>query len=229
MDKRAAKVLFERAGVPTPRWRVVSAEPGLSPETRGGSPHFPSDVEIDRAVDIARDLGGYPLVVKPNDQGSTVGLTVVREASELEPALRLAGRYANHILVESYVPGKELTVAVLGGEALPVVEIAPAGGMYDYESKYGAGMSEYTCPALLSEELTARLRQSALTAFAALGCRGYARIDYRLTPDEEAYCLEVNTVPGMTELSLVPMAAAAVGIDFGELVERIAFMAAESA
>ena len=106
-----------------------------------------------------------------------------------------------------------------------MVEIAPRSGIYDYESKYGKGMSEYTCPAELPALLSDQLKASALTAFAALGCRGYGRVDYRLSPAGKPFCLEANTVPGMTELSLVPMAAAAVGIGFGELVERIAQMA----
>ena len=171
------------------------------------------------------ELGGYPIVVKPNDQGSTVGLTIVEDGERLLPAIKLAGEYSRHVLLESYIPGRELTVAVLGGQALPVVEISPKSGIYDYESKYGEGMSEYTCPAELPAPLSEELRTSALTAFAALGCRGYARVDYRLSPAGKPFCLEANTVPGMTELSLVPMAAAAVGIGFGELVERIAEMA----
>lgn len=227
MDKRASKVIFERVGVRTPEWSVVTTDGEYPPEARGGSPGFPSDVGPERAGEAAEQLGGFPLVVKPNDQGSTVGLTLVKERPDLDRAVKLAARYSTRVLLETYVPGRELTVAVLGGEALPVVEIAPASGMYDYESKYGSGMSEYTCPALIPEETSASLRRTALTAFSALGCRGYARIDFRLTPDGEAHCLEVNTVPGMTELSLVPMAAAAVGISFGELVELIARMAVE--
>jgi D-alanine-D-alanine ligase len=227
MDKRASKILFEMAGVPTPPWRVLSSEARRPPEARGGSPSLPEDRDLDGAPDVVDALGGFPLIVKPNDQGSTVGLTLVRDERALGPAVDIAARYSRQVLVEAFVPGRELTVTVLGGEALPVVEIAPMGGLYDYESKYGSGMSEYTCPALLSDEETESLKDHALAAFAALGCRGYARVDFRLTPEHDPYCLEVNTVPGMTELSLVPMAAAADGITFGELVERIAFMALE--
>ena len=225
MDKRVAKVMLELAGVKTPPWEVVTFDREADPSDRGGSPVLPSDGELETVGASVSALGGYPVVVKPNDQGSTVGLTVVRQESELVPAVRTASRYSRNVLVESYIPGRELTVAVLGEEALPVVEIAPKSGLYDYESKYGEGMSEYTCPAHLPDEVTSSLKESALAAFAALGCRGYARVDYRLSPEDMPYCLEVNTIPGMTELSLVPMAAAAVGMDFGELVERIVELA----
>ncbi len=224
MDKRASKVILKEVHVPTPQWRVVTLERELPPDTRGGSPTFPADVAVDEAAGAANELGGYPIIVKPNDQGSTVGLTVVKEERQLLPAVKLAGEYSRHVLLETYIPGRELTVAVLGGKALPVIEIAPKSGIYDYESKYGKGMSEYTCPAEIPELLSDQLKASALTVFAALGCRGYGRVDYRLSPTGKPYCLEANTVPGMTELSLVPMAAAAVGISFGELVERIAEM-----
>jgi D-alanine-D-alanine ligase len=225
MDKRASKVALREAFVPTPAWRVVTFEKEMPPDERGGSPSFPPDVAPSEAPGAVHELGGYPVVVKPNDQGSTVGLTVVKDEEQLAPAVRLAGEYSRHVLVETYIPGRELTVAVLGGEALPVVEIAPKSGIYDYESKYTAGMSEYTCPAEIPALLADQLKASAITAYAALGCSGYARIDYRLSPAGKPFCLEANTVPGMTELSLVPMAAAAVGIGFGELVERIAEMA----
>jgi len=225
MDKRASKVVLKEVHIPTPQWQVVTFERDLPPDARGGSPTFPADVAVDGARGAVNSLGGYPVVVKPNDQGSTVGLTVVTDEWHLAPAVKLAGEYSRHVLIETYIPGRELTVAVLGGEALPVVEIAPKSGLYDYESKYGKDMSVYTCPAEIPELLADQLKASAMTAYAALGCRGYARIDYRLSPAGKPYCLEANTVPGMTELSLVPMAAAAVGIDFGELVERIAEMA----
>jgi D-alanine-D-alanine ligase len=225
MDKRASKVMFEEVYVPTPQWRVVTFERALPPDARGGAPTFPADFDVDAAADAVSELGGYPVVVKPNDQGSTVGLTVVEDEQQLAPAVKLAGEYSRHALLETYIPGRELTVAVLGGEALPIVEIAPKGGLYDYESKYGKDKSVYTCPAEIPALLSDQLKASALTAYAALGCRGYARVDYRLSPAGKPFCLEANTVPGMTELSLVPMAAAAVGIGFGELVERIAEMA----
>ncbi len=225
MDKRASKIVLRDAGVATPDWQVVSFEGERDPDARGGSPWLPNDLPPGDAEEAVRRLGGPPVVVKPNDQGSTVGLTIVREEAEIAPAVRLAAEYSRHVLVETYIPGREMTVAVLGGEALPVVEIAPKSGLYDYESKYTRGMSAYTCPAEIPAALATELAASALTAFAALGCRGYARLDYRVTPDDRAFCLEANTVPGMTAVSLVPMAAAAHGIDFVGLVDRIVKMA----
>ncbi|MBD3366634.1 MAG: hypothetical protein GF405_00500 [Candidatus Eisenbacteria bacterium] len=137
----------------------------------------------------------------------------------------MAGSFSDRVLVEPYVEGREMTVAVLGDEALPVVEIAPESGFYDYESKYQKGATEYTCPAEIGEALADDLTRQALKAFRVLGCRGYARVDFRVTTDGAPTCLEVNTVPGMTETSLVPMAALAHGLDFGRLVERIASLA----
>jgi D-alanine-D-alanine ligase len=225
MDKRASKVIFSDVGVSTPDWRVVTFEYGLAPEARGGSPRFPTDFRPEEASKAVRELGGLPVVVKPNDQGSTVGLTIVEGEDRLEPAVALAGEYSRHVLLEAFVPGRELTVAVLGGEALPVVEIIPRKGIYDYESKYTKGMTEYVCPADLPPGVGDELSASALRAFAALGCSGFARVDYRLTSGGDVRCLEVNTVPGMTEVSLVPMAAAAAGIGFGDLCERIVAIA----
>jgi D-alanine-D-alanine ligase len=225
MDKRTSKVIFREVGVRTPEWATLSREALGELGARVGSPSFPGDFPPDRAQDAVEQVGGLPVVVKPNDQGSTVGLSVVRAEEELAPAVELAAGYSPHVLIERYVPGREVTVAVLGSEALPVVEIVPRGGLYDYRSKYTKGMSAYHCPADLPGSVADELAAAGRTAFQALGCRGYARVDFRLSPDDGCHCLEVNTAPGMTEVSLVPMAADAAGIDFGELVERILTMA----
>ena len=225
MDKRASKIIFRGSRVPTPAWAVVSLEGAVAADERGGSPWLPDDLAVSDSLDAAERVGGYPLVVKPNDQGSTVGLTIVEREEELAGAISSAAEYSRHVLVETYIPGRELTVAILGGEPLPVVEIAPKGGLYDYESKYTKGMSDYTCPAEVPKRVADVLQTTALHAFRALGCRGYARVDYRVAPNNGVFCLEVNTVPGMTDVSLVPMAAAAAGIDFDELVDRIVRMA----
>lgn len=223
MDKRVSKLIFREAGVLTPAWRVLHADgAGSAP---AGSPSFRSDLPLDRAAEAVGALGGCPVVVKPNDQGSTVGLTIVREAGGLDAAVSLAAEYSEHVLLERYISGREITVAVLGGDALPVVEIVPKSGFYDYEHKYTKGMSEYHCPADLPEPKAREIREAGVAAFNVLGCEGYARVDFRLSPEGRAYCLEVNTAPGMTEVSLVPMAARAAGIGFGELVERILTMA----
>lgn len=209
MNKAMAKRIFEHEGIPTPRWILLAA----------GRP---------AAVD-ADALGGYPLIVKPNAEGSTVGLTIVRRAEDLPAALDLAFRHGPEALVEAFIPGRELTVAVLGEEALPVVEILPEGGHYDYEHKYTAGKSEYRCPADLPEATAARIGELGLRASRCLGCRGVARVDFRLDPQGVAHCLEVNTIPGMTPTSLVPMAAAARGISYDELVDRMLAMAVADA
>ena len=211
MDKAMSKRLVEHAGIPTPRWLLLPAD---------GPPPMAEDLE---------PLGGLPVVVKPNDQGSTVGLSLVREPGDLARAFTEAARFSRGVLVETYVPGRELTVGVLGGEALPVVEIFPEGGLYDYRRKYTAGQSRYECPAQLESGLAARICELGRRAFQVLGCRGVARVDFRLDPEGRPYCLEVNTVPGMTPTSLVPMAAAARGLSYDELVARMLELAQEPA
>lgn len=206
MNKAMSKKLFEREGIPTPPWQLVMAELG------------PEEVDVDR-------LGGYPIVVKPNEQGSTVGLSIVHQSDQLQDALRLAAEYGHETLIERYIPGRELTVAVLGDEALPIVEIRPKSGFYDYESKYTSGKSEYECPARLPEAVATRVMEFGRRAARTLGCAGVSRADFRLSPENEPFCLEVNTIPGMTKTSLVPMAAKARGMSYDQLVERIVELA----
>jgi D-alanine-D-alanine ligase len=160
-------------------------------------------------------------VVKPNAEGSTVGLTIVSREDDVAAALHLAFEYGAEVLIEQFIPGRELTVAVLGNEVLPIVEIRPQGGHYDYESKYTAGKSEYVCPADLPAPLAAHIADLGLRAARALGAAGVSRADFRLSPEGEPYCLELNTIPGMTPTSLVPMAAKARGISYDELVGRM--------
>jgi len=211
MDKAMSKRLLEHAGIPTPPWLAL-----------------PSDAPPPDPADVG-PLGGFPVVVKPNDQGSTVGLTIVEEARQLVPAFEEAARYSRQVLIERYIPGRELTVAILGHEALPVVEIVPEHGLYDYACKYTAGMSRYEVPAALPTDVAARVQELGLRAFETLGCRGVARVDFRLDPEGRPYCLEVNTVPGMTPTSLVPMAAKARGISYDEVVARMLAMALDPA
>jgi D-alanine-D-alanine ligase len=206
MDKAMAKRIFEHEGIPTPRWQLVRR------------------TDRNPVIDAAA-LGGWPIVVKPNREGSTVGLTIVSREDDLPEALDLSFEYGDETLIEEFVPGRELTVAVMGEEALPIVEIRPLGGHYDYESKYTAGKSEYFCPADLPEPLAAQIRDYGLRAARALGCRGVSRTDFRLTPAGEVSCLEVNTIPGMTPTSLVPMAAKARGMSYDQLVERMLALA----
>ena len=213
MNKEKSKRVFRDAGIPTPRGVFVTTD-GLTvpPQVR----EFPTRV-------------GWPVVVKPNDQGSTIGVTIAHDAAELAEGVAAAARLSRDVLVEEFIPGRELTVAVLGDEALPVVEIMPESGFYDYEAKYSKGRSQYRVPADLPEPQALRVRELGAAAFRALGCRGVARVDFRLHTDGTPYCLEVNTVPGLTELSLVPMAARAAGIEYDELIDRILRLACEDA
>jgi D-alanine-D-alanine ligase len=205
MDKEMSKVIFRQAGVQTPDWFSVkyrNFEPSL-------------------IADEIKQKFGFPCIIKANDQGSTVGLKFVKDESEVEEGIVIAQKFSSKALIEKYIPGRELTVAVLINEALPVLEIVPKSGLYDYKSKYTSGMSEYIVPAKIPKEVAAKAQQQALTAFHSLGCEGYARVDFRLNNSNELYCLEVNTLPGMTPLSLVPKAAKAVGISFEDLIKKI--------
>lgn len=207
MDKGLSKMLFQVAGIPTPYWVSVLPEQA-------------DDIEL--LAEVCKEING-PMVVKPNDQGSTVGMTILDSASveDLAVAIRLAGQFTESILVERYIPGRELTVTVLGSEALPIIEIVPKDGYYDYANKYTKGKTEYFCPADLSQEVQDHVQNLAVAAHHVLGCRAYSRVDFRLTEDNIPYCLEVNTIPGFTETSLVPMAARTSGIEFGDLCEEI--------
>lgn len=167
-------------------------------------------------------------MVKPLLEGSTVGLTIVKDPSEWDTAWRNGAPFAHPtrgLLVEEYIPGREITVAIVTGEALPVIEIVPKTGFYDFDHKYTKGETEYLVPAPLPEATASRLQELALTAFRTLGCRDLARVDFRLTEAGEAYCLEINTLPGMTATSLVPMASRTIGIEFDELLEILSRIA----
>jgi D-alanine-D-alanine ligase len=198
MDKDIAKRLFRDAGIPTAGWLMA--------------PATAQEVE---------SLLGWPVVVKPSKQGSTVGLTVVRAAEGLAAAIEEARRHDDEVMIEAFVPGRELTVGILDGVALAVGEIIPRHEIFDYECKYTPGMSEEIFPADLPAEIAAECGRLGLAAHRALKLGGYSRVDFRLTPSGEAFCLEVNTLPGMTATSLLPQSAGAVGIGFPELCDRI--------
>ena len=206
MDKWLTKQIARAAGVTVPEgllWRSGDTTPPevLAAEWNGRL--------------------GHPLVVKPVDQGSTVGFSLVRETEELGEALRAAAAFGESVLVEAYIPGREVTVAVLGGEALPVVEIVPVHGVYDYDCKYTPGLSRYHCPAELERGTAQALQEAALEVFRRLQHRDYSRMDFRLSEEGRPYLLEGNTLPGFTATSLVPKAAAAVGIGFETLCVRL--------
>ena len=163
----------------------------------------------------------FPLIVKPNDQGSTIGLHIVNKKDELDLALEDAYKFGSKLIIEEFIPGREITVAILDDRALPIVEITPKHGLYDYECKYTGGMSSYEVPAKIENALTKHIQEISLEAHRVLGCRGYSRVDLRLTEKGESSILEVNTNPGMTGTSLVPKSAKAAGISFNELLEKI--------
>ena len=162
-----------------------------------------------------------PVVVKPRSEGSSIGVTIVRRQRDLASAVREACRSDRDALVEQYVAGKEITVGLLNGEALGVTEIRPVKGFFDFKTKYTSGMASHIFPAPLPGALYRKAMRLAARACAVLGCEGAPRVDFRISPEQRLYALEVNTLPGMTPLSLLPEMAAGVGIDFGNLVERI--------
>jgi D-alanine-D-alanine ligase len=238
MDKDLPKTVLRAAGVGTADWAMVRDGVGASLVTSAASVAAVgagAPPQLQHASAGAGGLGaflgevearlGLPLIVKPSKQGSTVGLSLVKESHGLAAAVAEAGRYDDEVMVECFVPGRELTVGVLGGEPLPVGEIFPKHEIYDYECKYTAGMAHEEFPAKLSAAQTRRVQEQAVHAFHALKLRGCARIDFRLTPEGEFYCLEANTLPGMTELSLIPQGAAVAGMAFGALCERIVELA----
>jgi len=204
MNKEMTKIMLQYRRVDTPKW--LTASMGYDPKT---------------IIKEIKTKFGFPCVIKPNDQGSTIGLTICGNEEMVEEAVNKALALSKTALIEEYIPGRELTVAVLEQQPLPVLEIKPKHTYYDYECKYTSGMSEYEVPAKVSPEIFKYLQAQALIAFNAVGCESYSRIDFRLTPEEKAYCLEINTLPGMTSTSLVPKMAKAAGITFEELIDRI--------
>ncbi len=209
-NKEVAKIIFSNNDIPTPRWMFsLSEEEALSE---------------DFLKKIHKQLS-FPIVVKPDDDGSSVGITILKDENDYEAykkAVQLAFNYSKKVLFEKFVEGKELTVTILGDKAYPVIEIRPKDGMYDYEHKYTKGMTEYFCPAELSETDTKKIQELALRAHRALGCKVYSRVDFLQSSfDKEFYCLEVNTLPGMTETSLVPKSAKAMGMDFTQLIGKL--------
>jgi D-alanine-D-alanine ligase len=164
---------------------------------------------------------GWPVIVKPSRGGSTVGLSLVKNAKGLDQALELAARYDDDVMAEQFIPGRELTVGVLGDVPLPVGEIIPKHELFDYECKYTPGMSQEIFPADLDPGVARQLQELALTAHRAVKLGGYSRVDFRLSPEGDIFCLEANTLPGMTRMSLLPQAARAAGIEFPELCERL--------
>lgn len=197
MDKGISKDIFKAYGIPTPagiRLKRGQAEEGKLP---------------------------YPRIVKASCGGSSIGVCIARDETEYEKAKQEAFRYGEEIIVEQYIKGREFSVGVLEGKALPVIEMAPMEGFYDYRNKYQAGAAIETCPARIPEGKTKEMQEISERVFRALRLKSYARMDFVMSPAGEVYCLEANTLPGMTPTSLLPQEAAAAGMDFGRLCEEI--------
>ena len=201
MDKDLAKRIVRDNGLAVPAWVMAPAP------------------------DVQRV--GYPCVVKPSKQGSSVGLTLVKRAPELAAAIELAARFDDEVMIEQYIAGPELTVGILGDEALPVIEVRPKHEMFDYECKYQPGMAEELCPAPIDAGLAARTQDAALHVHRALKLAGYSRIDFRVGLDGDLFFLEANTLPGMTANSLIPKAARVAGLGFPAFTETVCRLALE--
>jgi D-alanine-D-alanine ligase len=209
MHKVTTKTVLAAQGIPVPAGLVIR---------RG---EHVSHAQALRAAKLR-----WPVVVKPASEGSTIGITIVKKPAQWHQALALAHQYDRDAVVEAYIPGHEVTVSLLGRKdetplVLPAVEIVAPNGFYDFSAKYEKGKTRYLCPAPLSAAITKHIRNLALKTYDILGCAGAARVDFRVTPRGRPFVLEINTVPGMTETSLLPMAAAQAGINYEELTERI--------
>ncbi len=200
MNKIYAKQIFSQAGIPTPPWIVV-----------------------DRLQVTGYRLQGLklPVVVKPVAQGSAIGVSIVKKKEGLSSAIKKAKKLDKEVLIEEYIPGKEITVGILGEKTLPIIEIIPKTNFYDYQAKYAPGGSEHLIPARLEKRVAERTARIALEAHQALGCRAYSRVDLRVDGKGQSWVLEINTIPGMTKMSLLPDAARAMGISFNQLVLKI--------
>ena len=201
MDKDLSKKIFRDAGVNTPDWIYIPAQ--------------------DCSLELVRKKIGFPCVIKPTSCGSSVGVSIVERESDFEGAIALAQKYEGNIIIEKKITGREVTVGILDGEILPMIEIIPLCGFYDYENKYQSGKTLEVCPAEISEELCTALAEQTRLGFSALRLSGYARFDFMVDEDGVPYCLEANTLPGMTPTSLLPQMAQRRGLDFGELCVKI--------
>jgi len=214
MDKAQTKLMLQRHGLPTPRFISFSQSAFKS-------------LGASDALERVEPLLGFPVVVKPARQGSALGVNFAKDPSELPPTILSAFSYDDSLLIEQFIEGRELAVSVLDGEALPAVEaIVRSGDFFNFENRYEIGNTDYVCPAELDGAVADQLKTIAEETFALLGCHGFARVDFMLPESGEPQVLEVNSIPGLTQTSLMPMAAEAAGIEFEELAERLLATAA---
>ena len=198
MDKNLSKIKAKDIGIPTPKWNLIKKVSSLDFNTQK-----------------------FPIIVKPNDQGSTVGLHLVEEIDNLKSCVEKSLEFSNKVILEEFIPGKEITVPILGDSALPIVEIKPKSGFYDYKSKYTKGLTDYICPANIDKELSNKLKEFSIQIHKSFGCSHYSRVDFRIDNNNNPFFLEINTLPGMTDTSLVPISASSIGIPFSGLVKKI--------
>ena len=205
MDKNLSKIISQSIKIPTPDWILLKKDQytGLKLQKYKTSKF------------------SYPYVIKPSNEGSTYGLSIIHDKSELPEAIGKASQYSNEILIEEYIPGREITVGILGSKTLPIIEIKPSHNFFDFECKYTQGMSDYIIPAELSDSLIRKLSNDAIKIYNTIGCRHYARADFRINDKGEYYFLEINTLPGLTSTSLLPKAANAIGLEFPDLIDTI--------
>ncbi len=204
MDKVRSKIMFSHFNVTTPKWIEVTRQ-----------------TNTEKINKMINEKFGYPCIIKPNDQGSTIGLTKCKSEKELEQAVLESSQFSKRVLIEEFIPGREVAVGIINNTLLPVLEIIPKHELYDYECKYTDGMTDYIVPADISKSLEDELKKQTKIAFDSLGCKDYGRVDFRIDKNNIPFCLEVNTLPGMTSHSLVPKMAKAMGIEFEELIDMI--------
>ena len=209
MNKHMAKLVAQSEGVYTPRWVLYKNK----------------RFNKKKLFQAENNKFSYPYIIKPNDEGSTMGLTKVDSDKQLDSAISMALEFSEEIIVEEYISGREITVGILGNRALPIVEIFPQKDFFDYECKYLNGMSKYRVPAKINKKITQKIQKDALAIHESIGCRHYSRVDFILNQDNNHYFLEINSLPGMTSTSLLPMAAENAGLKFNQLIDLIVEMA----
>ena len=200
INKDKSKKIVKKEDYYTPNWVILKKDDSKNPDISNLS---------------------FPLVVKPNSEGSTIGLSIIQDESKLIDAIKLARIYDDNVLIETFISGREITVGVIAEESYPIVEIIPTHELYDYECKYTKGMTNYICPAKIDKKLSKKIKKIGLDIHQLLKCRHYSRVDFRLDENNIPWFLELNTHPGMTETSLLPKSAAAAGIDFNSLINKI--------
>ena len=208
LNKGMTKKILSYHRLPTPDFQIVKVEESTRAD-------FRQKIKIP-----------FPLVIKPISEGSTIGTTIIKQKRSLPDACEHAAQFDQHILIEQFIEGKEITTGILDGSALPLIEIVPKSGFYNFQSKYTPGNTEYIIPARVNQSVARKIQQLAVKAYHAIGCEGAVRVDFMVSHKrEKPYILEINTIPGMTETSLLPMAAQHAGISFEDLAEKMVLTA----